>query len=72
MVHSVIPKHSCFLDGCSRKVADTRQIMKWKPNEVLSCALCGNCNDTHEHLCFLCHYSKTVEEITRYDECKIL
>nr|GEW55310.1 RNA-directed DNA polymerase, eukaryota, reverse transcriptase zinc-binding domain protein [Tanacetum cinerariifolium] len=39
------------------KLLTQDRILKWKPNEILECALCGKCSDSHEHLFFQCTYS---------------
>ncbi|GKA64598.1 RNA-directed DNA polymerase, eukaryota, reverse transcriptase zinc-binding domain protein [Tanacetum coccineum] len=35
-------------------------ILKWKPNEILECVLCGKYSDFLEHLFFQCTYFSTV------------
>nr|GEX45971.1 hypothetical protein [Tanacetum cinerariifolium] len=53
-----IPKHAFVLwMAVQEKLLTQDRILKWKPNEILECALCGKCNDSHEHLFFQCTYS---------------
>nr|GEX45972.1 hypothetical protein [Tanacetum cinerariifolium] len=53
-----IPKHAFVLwMAVQEKLLTQDRILKWKPNEILECALCGKCSDSHEHLFFQCTYS---------------
>nr|GEW55311.1 hypothetical protein [Tanacetum cinerariifolium] len=39
------------------KLLTQDRVLKWKPNEILECAMCGKCSDSYEHLFFQCTYS---------------
>ncbi|GKD93320.1 RNA-directed DNA polymerase, eukaryota, reverse transcriptase zinc-binding domain protein [Tanacetum coccineum] len=53
--------------GMGRLLTQDR-IIKWKPNAILLCPLCEECNDLHEHLFFKCKLS---EKIWRYLQAKL-
>ncbi|GJU37824.1 RNA-directed DNA polymerase, eukaryota, reverse transcriptase zinc-binding domain protein [Tanacetum coccineum] len=42
------------------KLMTRDKIDVWKPNEILECALCSQCPDSHNHLIFNCPYSSKV------------
>lgn len=56
-----IPKHAFVLwMAVQGKLMTRDRILKWKPNDRLECALCGNCSDSHDHLFFQCMYSAEI------------
>ncbi|GKC87426.1 RNA-directed DNA polymerase, eukaryota, reverse transcriptase zinc-binding domain protein [Tanacetum coccineum] len=36
------------------------KVLVWKPNEIMKCAMCQLCPDSHEHLFFKCTYTHKV------------
>ncbi|GJV80073.1 RNA-directed DNA polymerase, eukaryota, reverse transcriptase zinc-binding domain protein [Tanacetum coccineum] len=56
-----IPRHSfvAWL-AMQRRLMTQDKVMLWKPNDVLKCALCNKCSDSHNHLFFTCDFSKVV------------
>nr|GEV10409.1 hypothetical protein [Tanacetum cinerariifolium] len=58
-----IPKHSFVLwMVMQEKLLTQDKILKWKPNKVKMCAMCGQNTDSHEHLFFECKYAERVWE----------
>ncbi|GJR60285.1 reverse transcriptase zinc-binding domain-containing protein [Tanacetum coccineum] len=43
----------------SRMMTQDR-VLVWKPNEIMKCAMCQLCPDSHEHLFFKCTYTHKV------------
>ncbi|GKE66846.1 RNA-directed DNA polymerase, eukaryota, reverse transcriptase zinc-binding domain protein, partial [Tanacetum coccineum] len=43
-----------------QKLMTQDRLLIWKPNEVLRCALCNKCPDSHNHLFFNCEYSQGI------------
>ncbi|GJY03500.1 reverse transcriptase domain, reverse transcriptase zinc-binding domain protein [Tanacetum coccineum] len=63
-----IPKHSfVFWMAVQGKLITQDKVSKWKPNEIMSYALCGTVADSHDHLFFKCQYAKRV-----WDELQVL
>lgn len=68
---NMIPRHAFILWLLIHEKLPTRdRIIRWYPNKSMSCSLCGEVNDSHEHLFFKCKYSKEVWKRARQD-CKI-
>ncbi|GJS80066.1 RNA-directed DNA polymerase, eukaryota, reverse transcriptase zinc-binding domain protein [Tanacetum coccineum] len=64
-----IPKHAFVLwMAVQGRLLTQDRIMKWKPNAILLCPLCEECNDSHEHLFFKCKLS---EKIWKYLQAKL-
>ncbi|GJY90847.1 RNA-directed DNA polymerase, eukaryota, reverse transcriptase zinc-binding domain protein [Tanacetum coccineum] len=55
------PKHSFILWLTILKRLSTQdKIIKWYPGKQVSCPLCEECPDSHEHLFFKCPYSMKI------------
>ncbi|GKB31892.1 RNA-directed DNA polymerase, eukaryota, reverse transcriptase zinc-binding domain protein [Tanacetum coccineum] len=56
-----IPKHSfCLWLVMKKRLATQDRIMAWSNQKDLLCPLCNTTQDSHDHLFFLCKYSKKV------------
>ncbi|GJW02174.1 RNA-directed DNA polymerase, eukaryota, reverse transcriptase zinc-binding domain protein [Tanacetum coccineum] len=56
-----IPRHAFVLWLATKKRLMTQDRMAlWRPNDNLKCALCGQCEDSHNHLFFSCEFSKVI------------
>ncbi|GKA73876.1 reverse transcriptase zinc-binding domain-containing protein [Tanacetum coccineum] len=55
------PKHSFILWLAILKRLNTQdRLTKWYPGKIMTCPLCEECPDSHEHLFFKCAYSATI------------
>lgn len=58
---NMIPRHAFILWLLIHEKLPTQDmIIKWYPNKSMTCSLCGEVNDSHEHLFFKCKYSMEV------------
>ncbi|GJT68149.1 RNA-directed DNA polymerase, eukaryota, reverse transcriptase zinc-binding domain protein [Tanacetum coccineum] len=56
-----IPRHAFVTWLAIQNSLMTQDKLKvWRPNEDFKCALCSKCSDSHNHLFFLCDFSKEV------------
>ncbi|GJV21102.1 RNA-directed DNA polymerase, eukaryota, reverse transcriptase zinc-binding domain protein [Tanacetum coccineum] len=56
-----IPRHAfvTWLSVQKRRMTQDKLLI-WRPNDVLKCALCNKCRDSHNHLFFTCEFSNGI------------
>lgn len=58
---NLIPKHAFILWLLMNERLSTQdRLLKWYPSMSMSCPLCNNGHDSHDHLFFKCNYSSKV------------
>ncbi|PWA58458.1 hypothetical protein CTI12_AA400660 [Artemisia annua] len=56
-----IPRHAFILWlAILGRLSTQDRLAKWYPGRMDKCALCEDCLDSHEHMCFKCPYDRKI------------